>query len=155
MKRGKQGQIALGEQLEGVIAMRLGRRQWSFYLLTKEWGEVVGPRAAGHTLPAWIRKDILWVYADNSSWMQELNLKKPQIIERAMERLQGDVISDIRWMQQPQKTPMAPVTEYFSPERELDPKREQEFYHMTKIIQDADCQAALFKLWQTFQKKMR
>ena len=145
----------LAEQLEEVIGRQLGRRQWEFILLTRAWKDVVGERAAAHTLPAWIKKDILWGYVDGSSWMQELTFMKPQMLKQVNGHLRSVVIADIRWVQQPRENISTSVQELHLPERVVDSKREEDFKHMTKIIGDPGCQQALFHLWQTFQKKMR
>jgi len=145
----------LAAQLEQLIDSHLGRRPLEFILLTRAWKDVVGERAAAHTLPAWIRKDVLWVYVDGSAWMQELTFMKPKIQEQVNEKLRSVTITDIRWLQQPLKDESMSNEEFPQPERVLDPKQEKEFSDMTKIIDDSGCQQALFNLWQTFQKKMR
>ncbi len=145
----------LSEQLEQVIGKQLGRRHWEFFVLTRVWSDVVGERAAAHTLPAWIRKDALWVYVDGSAWMQDLSYMKPQILQQVNKQLCDIVLTDIRWLQQPQKIMQASNREYSSPDRPVDRKQAEEFFQMTQVIDDSGCQQALFNLWQTFQKKMR
>lgn len=155
VKRSAGQDFMLAEQLEQVIGGQLGRRQWEFILLTRAWKDVVGERAAAHTLPAWIKKDILWGYVDGSSWMQELTFMKPQLLKQVNGHLRSVVITDIRWLQKPQKIISTAEQEFLLSERVVDSKREEEFEDMTKIIDDPGCQQALFHLWQTFQKKMR
>ena len=144
----------LGGQLEQVIGSNLGRRQWEFILLARAWKEVVGERAAAHTMPAWIKKDVLWGYVDSSSWMQELSFMKPQILEKVNGHLRSVVIRDIRWLRQPQEAGSAPEP-VLMPDRELEPEREEAFRRMTEIVEDPGCRQALFHLWRIFQKKMR
>ncbi len=155
MKRSVKQGVLLAEQLEQVIGSRLGSRQWEFIRLAQAWKEVVGEPAAAHTMPAWIKKDVLWGYVDSSSWMQELAFMQPQILEQVKRHLRSVPISDIRWLRQPLEEASAPSPQYFQPNRDIDPGREEEFQSMTRIIADPGCQQALFDLWRTFQKKMR
>jgi hypothetical protein len=53
------------------------------------WDEVVGPQIAAHTRPLRIRDGILEVGVDQPTWMQQLQLLKPQILSKLNARL-GD-----------------------------------------------------------------
>lgn len=154
MKSRTSDDFVLAGQLEQVIGSNLGRRHWEFILLARAWKEVVGERAAAHTMPAWIKKDVLWGYVDSSSWMQELSFMKPLLLEKVNEHIRSVVIEDIRWMRQPQETDSVPGP-LPMPDRELVPEQEESFRQMTGIVEDTGCRQALFHLWRTFQKKMR
>ncbi len=145
----------LAGQLEQVIGSRLGRRQLEFIRLAQVWKDVVGERTAAHTMPAWIKKDVLWGYVDSSSWMQELTFMKPEILQQVNQHLRSVTIMDIRWLRQPLEDAAYPSREFFQPNRDIDPEQEEEFRGMTGIIDDPGCRQALFHLWRTFQKKMR
>lgn len=155
MKRNVDQTYKLSEQLEQVIGNRIGKRQLEFVLLARVWKDVVGERAASHSMPAWIKKDVLFGYVDNSSWMQELTFMKPQILQQLKGHLRFVVIKDVRWLQQPLETDSAPAQYLPPPKRKVNPEHEKDFRHMTQIIGDPDCQQALFHLWRTFQEKMR
>lgn len=155
MKRNVDHDFMLAAQLEQVIGNHIGKRQWEFILLARAWGDVVGERAAAHTLPAWIKKDVLFAYVDGSSWMQELTFMKPQILQQLKSHVRSVVIKDIKWLQQPLETAPLPAQELPPAKREVNPQNEKEFRHMTQIIGDPGCQQALFHLWRSFQEKMR
>ncbi len=155
VKRTAKQDFMLAGQLEQVIANRIGRRQLEFIRLAQVWKEVVGKRAAAHTMPAWIKKDVLWGYVDSSSWMQELAFMKPKILQQVNQHLRSVIIVDIRWLRKPLVGVSSSEEQYFQPNRDIDPEREEEFRSMTGIIADPGCQQALFHLWRTFQKKMR
>jgi predicted nucleic acid-binding Zn ribbon protein len=145
----------IGSHLEKVIRGKVGGLHWDLYQLNRAWGVVVGKRAAAHTQPAWIRKDVLWVFVSGSAWMQELNYIKPEILVKANECLDSVALVDIRWLQQPAQDSSLQPVEFKVPDRAITPEREEGFLQMSKTVADTDCQQALFKLWQTFQKKMR
>jgi len=153
MKKKKQEQGLLGRHLEQVIAHRLGSRYWEFFLLTRAWESLVGKRAAGHVLPAWIRKNTLWVYVDGSGWMQEMTFMKPELLGRVNDLLSSAVITDIRWTHKPLKEKSRFKRKYSLPDREVDRGEKGNFLEMTQTIGDPKCGQALFKMWLNFQKK--
>jgi len=53
------------------------------------WAEVVGPQIAARTRPEKIRDGVLEVCVDQPTWMQQLQLLKPQILAKLNARL-GD-----------------------------------------------------------------
>jgi hypothetical protein len=53
------------------------------------WDEVVGPQIAARTRPERIRDGVLEVCVDQPTWMQQLQLLKPQILAKLNARL-GD-----------------------------------------------------------------
>ncbi|MCX5692222.1 MAG: DUF721 domain-containing protein [Candidatus Omnitrophica bacterium] len=61
------------------------------------WHKAIEPEAAFHTKPVAIKKNILTVEVDSSSWLYILSLKKRNILG-AMKKTLGDVeIEDIRF----------------------------------------------------------
>ncbi len=144
----------IGRQLEKIIRGKVGRLHWDLYQLNQAWAFVAGKRAAAQTQPAWIRQDVLWVFVNGSAWMQELTYMKPEILARANDCLESVVLVDIRWLQQPQQYEPLQRMELNVPDYIISPEKEEKFLQMSKTVADSDCQQALFKLWQTFQKRM-
>jgi predicted nucleic acid-binding Zn ribbon protein len=65
------------------------------------WAEVVGPANARHSWAQRLARGVLHVQAGSPAWAQELEMLKPQILERLNRRLQtppGDpLVTDIRF----------------------------------------------------------
>lgn len=61
------------------------------------WPEVVGRTNARHSQAEAVRDGVLLVKAGSSAWAQELDLLKPQILERLNGRLGQQVIRDIHF----------------------------------------------------------
>ena len=70
MKRGPKQDFMFAAQLEQLIGSHLGKMPLEFILLSRAWKDVVGERVAAHTMPAWIRSEVLWVFVDGSGWMR-------------------------------------------------------------------------------------
>ncbi len=59
------------------------------------WEEVVGPQIAARTKPDRIRDGVLEVCVDQPTWMQQLQLLKPQILAKLNAKLGNEVLRDI------------------------------------------------------------
>lgn len=78
-----------GDLLSGLLAgWGLDERLRQYQALVI-WDEVVGPQIAARTKPEKIRDGILEVCVDQPTWMQQLQLLKPQILAKLNARL-GD-----------------------------------------------------------------
>ena len=61
------------------------------------WKELVGQDGFSHSRPVAIRKKVLNVLVDNSSWMQELSMRKRNILKGLKRKLGKDRISEIHF----------------------------------------------------------
>jgi hypothetical protein len=77
----------LSATLNKVLSSRgLGARLKEFRVLGR-WAGIVGPVIARHAQPVSVRGKKLTVVVDSSAWMQELSLRKPEIIEKVNQGL--------------------------------------------------------------------
>lgn len=67
------------------------------YQIWEVWDSVVGEPIARQAQPQQVRNMILWVTVSSSTWMQQLEFMKRQIIDRLNERIGEKVINDIRF----------------------------------------------------------
>ena len=67
------------------------------YRIWDVWNSVVGEAIARQAQPQQMRGMVLWVTVSSSTWMQQLEFMKRQIVERINERIGEKVISDIRF----------------------------------------------------------
>ena len=63
------------------------------------WESEVGGPIAENARPKSINRGVLFVIAKSSVWVQELTLKKPEIIKRLNLKLGGEFIKDIKFAQ--------------------------------------------------------
>lgn len=84
-----------GELLDGLLAgWGLNERLHQYKALLL-WDEVVGPQIAARTRPEKIRDGVLEVCVDQPTWMQQLQLIKPQILAKLNSRLGEDALREI------------------------------------------------------------
>jgi predicted nucleic acid-binding Zn ribbon protein len=63
------------------------------------WEDEVGGPIAENTRPKSVSRGVLFVIAKSSVWVQELTLKKPEIMKRLNSRLGEALIKDIKFAQ--------------------------------------------------------
>jgi predicted nucleic acid-binding Zn ribbon protein len=61
------------------------------------WPEIVGPMAAQNARPRAFEGKILVVHATSSSWIQELQFLKGEILQRISEKIGANRVSEIRF----------------------------------------------------------
>ncbi|MBS6482835.1 MAG: DUF721 domain-containing protein [Veillonella sp.] len=72
--------------------------QYKLNTLVHKWRDVVGDVIAEHTKIVSIKPPDMVISADNSMWMQELQMQKRRIIEAINKYYHQDVITDIRFI---------------------------------------------------------
>jgi len=154
MKKKKHQQQLVGQYLQQVVNRHIGPAYWSFYLLTRQWEDLVGTEIAAHITPAWLRKDALWLYVDGSAWMQEISFIQTDLLRKINSTLQSTVVREIRCVQRPQETTEVPKKTPI-PNRAINREEEQAFRRMADNIPDPQCARALLKFWQAFHSKGR
>lgn len=72
--------------------------QYKLNTLVHKWRDVVGDVIADHTKIVSIKPPDMVISADNSMWMQELQMQKRRIIEAINKYYHQEVIKDIRFI---------------------------------------------------------
>ena len=72
--------------------------QYKLNTLIHKWRDVVGDVIAEHTKIVSIKPPDMVISADNSMWMQELQMQKRRIIEAINKYYHQEVIKDIRFI---------------------------------------------------------
>jgi len=145
----------LGENLAAVTGKQLWGNQQHLFPLARHWPEVVGQEYAGRSMPAWFRRNVLWVYVQGSVWMQQMQLVKPELLAgiNAFLKPRRAEVEDLRWQHQPSDMLDVPVQKYVPPPLRVDPGAEREFRVMVENIADPGTRRALYNLWLRFTTK--
>lgn len=85
----------LGDILKKVVSI-LGKKKLTEEMLEEAWVKAAGDDAAKHTKCAGLRRAVLIVNVDVSSWLYELTTKKRDILEKMRGSLEGKKIKEIR-----------------------------------------------------------
>lgn len=87
----------ISDLLEEVLSAQGLRSVTWMVRLSSAWPEIVGPLLAGKTSPVKLRNRVLTVLVHNHAWAQELQLRKPDLLERINGILEGGMALDIRF----------------------------------------------------------
>ena len=138
----------LGNTLDDVLARQGWGRQMHLFPLVRGWSEIAGKEIALHSMPAYFRRDVLWIYVQGSIWMQQMQLSKPELLAKTNDFLQDrQVVADLRWVLQPMELIDVAREEYVSLPVNVDPAAERQFRIMAENIADPDTREALCNLW--------
>lgn len=66
--------------------------------LMADWAGIVGPQIASHATPRDVRGKVLWVVVDSSTWLHELTLLKPLLLEKIGPHVRTATIQDVRFV---------------------------------------------------------
>lgn len=65
--------------------------------IAQAWQSAIEPKAISHTRPVAVKKNVLTVEVDSSTWLYMLSLKKKNILENMGKSLGESKIKDIRF----------------------------------------------------------
>jgi len=83
----------LDKVIGGIETKSRGKKE----KILNAWQGIVGEAAASHSRPAGIRRKVLTIEVDSSTWFYSLSLKKKAILEDINRELGKDNIKDIRF----------------------------------------------------------
>jgi predicted nucleic acid-binding Zn ribbon protein len=91
----KEKSTPFGDILKKVVSI-LGKKKLTEEMLEDAWVKAAGDDAAGHTKCVGLKRAVLIVNVDVSSWLYELTTKKRDILAKMQESLEGKKIKEIR-----------------------------------------------------------
>jgi hypothetical protein len=137
-----------------VYALKQWTGPWRLFGLVQDWPAIVGAEVARLTTPAFFRRDVLWIYVQDSAWMHHLQFVKADLITRINQHLQDRPISDLRWQLQPAQ-PVPPQSVASPSCLVIDRDREQDFQQLSASITNPECREALRHLWRCFAARTK
>ncbi len=141
----------LSSNLQSVFGSKNWQALWETHKLVEQWPEVAGTTIASKSVPAYIQKNILWIYVHDSVWMQQLQALKPQVLENVRNFSTVIDIHDIRWLLQPHDLKKKPAPRSStSPSSRIDPTEQKDFEKIVKSIENEECRSALNSLWKVY-----
>ena len=140
-------QESLAASLPGLIRDKGWEKQLDLYSLFWEWDRIVDKTTAEHARPLKIVRDVFWVEVDNSSWVQQLQFQKPQLLESLNAALQMSRLRDLKFTlaggaDEPREKRKKKMS--FRP---VDPDELAAFEHQVSLIEDKASREALVRLW--------
>lgn len=146
MGDGKDTRKKMAAILPGVLQERGWQAQLELHSIFLDWRKVVDDETAAHAQPLKIVKGTLWVEAENSAWLQQLQYKKVALLRSINSFLPGEKLRGIRFvLPQPDRTPSGDGTKIrFVPP---PPATVRDFEAQAACIEDKETREALVRLW--------
>jgi predicted nucleic acid-binding Zn ribbon protein len=143
----QKGKDSLAASLPGLIRDKGWEKQFDLYFLFLEWDKIVDRATAQHARPLKIVRNVFWVEVDNSSWLQQLQFQKVQILEDLNAALEGSLLKGIKFV-------LAEKSEGHPQEQQkkitftsVDPVELKAFENQVSIIGDEKSREALVRFW--------
>ncbi len=99
MKRSDRPPMKHAEQVSSLLKQLLGQpglgEQITRHQAWLIWDQLVGEQIASHARPLKLRKGVLEVQVDHPVWMQQLQMLKPQILQKITDKIPNAGITDI------------------------------------------------------------
>lgn len=99
MKRSDRPKMKQAERVSSLLKQLLGQpgigEQITRHQAWLVWDQLVGETIAARARPLKLRKGVLEVQVDHPVWMQQLQMMKPQILEKINTKLPNAGITDI------------------------------------------------------------
>lgn len=146
--------VPAGELLEKLLhSFGLDKRLQQYSALVI-WDEVVGAQIAAHARPHKLRGAVLEVCVDQPAWMQQLQLMKPQLLQKLNDHPAKPGIKEIflkkgKLPQQVEKAPEPPPVWKTSP---LDPEIKKQIAEILNAVEDEELR---YRLEQMLSKQVR
>jgi hypothetical protein len=87
------------DNLLQVLVKRYRINQTNFHqVLSHQWPDIIGPQYHTRCSPSGLRKQILYIKADNPTLRQELYFQKREILKRIQLLPGGQEVKDIRFV---------------------------------------------------------
>lgn len=123
-------------------------KQLDLHAIFVHWQDIVGHDFREHAQPQKIERGVLWLLVENSSWLQQLQFAKMELMEILNRRLQLTSIIDIKMILpkddvfEKHEKP-GPAVRFVRP----DAAKIAAFQKQVECITDEKCREALMQFW--------
>lgn len=150
-KRNKIEKGLVAKFLPSIVRNKGWEKQLDLHSLFPRWDELVTEDAAEHAKPLKIERGVLWLEVENSSWLQELQYQKVELLEILNGFLSIGRLEDIKMIlptredQNSYDCQSRDGTEisFSRPSRE----KVKQFEKQVGAIADEECRQALMQFW--------
>lgn len=138
--------------IAGVLPSLLRDNGWEKQLdlhsVFPNWQKLVGNEISEHAQPLKIERGVLWIEVENSSWLQQLQYEKLDLLENLNRFLKLSTLNDIKmilpkgevWKK---ATKPSPKVSFVRPSAE----KVAAFQRQVACIADEKCREALMQFW--------
>ena len=139
----------------GIIRDKDWEKKFDQHRVFFNWSELVDKETAKYARPLKVVNDILWLEADNSAWVQQLQFKKLELLELLNDYLRVAYFSDIKFTVGESMVSENPKED--TGPRMVPPSGEEieKFEKQIEFIEDEEIRKAMTRLWYISQAVRR
>ena len=146
----KSGSVNVADLLPSLVRYKGWEKQLDLHSIFPEWKNLVNEDFAEHALPLKIERDVLWLEVENSSWLQQLQYSKFELLADLNDFLRLGCLKDIKMVLPSRKDKMS-----FNPDEKgqavrfqrPSPEKIASFQNQVNCIGDEKCRDALMQFW--------
>jgi len=143
----KKSTPALTGVLPGVVRDHGWDKQLDLHSTFPRWRELLGDDVADHSKPLKVERGVLWIEVENSSWLQQIQYMKLELLELLNEALRLTRYKDLKMVLpkgawQPEADE-GPRMSFVRPSEEAV----EAFREQVQCIADEGCREALMQFW--------
>ncbi len=151
----KTREIRISKVLPDLMHDKGWEKQLDLHSIFPRWQELVGEEVSLHAQPLKIERDVLWLEVENSSWLQQLQYQKLELLDTLNSCYRLSRLKDIK-MVLPKgssggtvKTDQqsASAIEFIKPSEE----KIAAFQRQVACVADEQCREALMQFWYLAQ----
>lgn len=150
--RKKYTRTSISTLLPSLVQEQGWERQLELHSIFLKWREIVGEEMSEHARPLKVTRSVLWLEVENSSWLQQLQYEKFELLESLNLFLRQARLKDIKMVlakdgdRGPDKK-KPPEIRFVKPSEE----KITAFQKQVECIADEKCRDALMQFWYLAQ----
>lgn len=153
--RAKSNKNSMSLMLPSLLHDKGWEKQLDLHSIFPKWKELVGEEMNEYAQPLKIERGVLWLEVANSSWLQQFQYEKMELLETLNRFLRLSSIKDIKMVLPKGKVGKANVSEreLASTIKFVRPSEEKitAFQRQVECIADEKCREALMQFWYLAQ----
>jgi hypothetical protein len=146
----KSNQNKISKLLPSLVRDKGWEKQLDLHSIFPRWKEIVGEEMNENAQPLKIERGVLWLEVANSSWLQQYQYEKLELLDTLNSCLRLSRLSDIKMVLPKGKAkdgasgpkPLAPI-EFVRPSEQ----KIEAFQRQVECIADEQCREALMQFW--------
>lgn len=146
----KDSSVNVADLLPSLVRHKGWEKQLDLHSIFPRWQSLVNEDFAKHAVPLKIVREVLWLEVENSSWLQQLQYGKFELLADLNDFLRLGYLKDIKMVLPSKKDKLS-----FNPEEKGPPIRFERpssekiasFQQQVDCIGDEKCRDALMQFW--------
>ena len=146
----KHSSVNVSTLLPGLVRNKGWEKQLDLHSIFPEWEKLANEDFAEHARPLKIERDVLWLEVENSSWLQQFQYGKYELLADLNDFLRLGRLKDIKMVLPSRQDKLS-----FNPDKKgppvhferPSPEKVDAFQQQVNCIEDEKCREALMQFW--------